>query len=266
MERRLTMSPTVKIAILIGCLSLAFFAGRAFLHSEPSATPTLPGSTKGFAVVELFTSEGCSSCPPADRLVAKIQQEDKDQPVFILVWHVDYWDRLGWKDAFSDARYTRRQQGYAAWLNLQSIYTPEIVVNGQKEFVGSEETTLRGAIRSALQQTPPAHVEIDNARIDQGKIDWSVKVDDAGPNTTLEVALVQRAATTEVKAGENSGHTLAHIQIVREAAVADINSNGAVSGSLRLPPGLSPGEEEIIAFVQNTRTGQITGAARAAIH
>lgn len=259
------MFPAVKIAILIGCLTLAFFAGRAFLHSEPSSALTLPGPAKGFAVVELFTSEGCSSCPPADQLVAKIQQEDKDQPVYILVWHVDYWDRLGWKDAFSDARYTQRQQGYASWLKVQSIYTPEIVVNGRQEFVGSQESTLRGAIRNALEQTPPARLDIDTARLDQGKIDWSVKIANAGPNTTLGVALVQHAATTEVKAGENNGHTLTHVQIVRDLTVTGIESDH-INGSLRVPRGLSSGGEELIAFVQNTRTGLITGAARATIH
>src|SRR5271155_1276675 len=71
----------------------------------------------GFAVVELFTSEGCSSCPPADDLIARVQQEDKDLPVYILAFHVDYWNRLGWKDAFSDAAYSDRQRRYAAWLN-----------------------------------------------------------------------------------------------------------------------------------------------------
>src|SRR5580693_8460725 len=121
-------------------------------RQDPSAAP------KGFAVVELFTSEGCSSCPPADQLVARIQQEEKDLPVYILAFHVDYWDRLGWKDAFSDARYTQRQNHYASWLNLQSVYTPQIIVNGRKEFVGSQENILRSAIQSGLDQSPAAQL------------------------------------------------------------------------------------------------------------
>ena len=80
-------------------------------------------------VVELFTSEGCSSCPPADKLVATLVERDKKEAVYILSYHVDYWDRLGWKDRFSDAAFTARQQHYAELLHLSSVYTPQIVVN-----------------------------------------------------------------------------------------------------------------------------------------
>jgi hypothetical protein len=86
---------------------------------------------KGFAVVELFTSEGCSSCPPADDLVAKIQKENNDQPVYILAFHVDYWNNLGWKDSFSSSAFSKRQNQYADWLNLRSVYTPQVIVNGR---------------------------------------------------------------------------------------------------------------------------------------
>ncbi|MES2112408.1 MAG: DUF1223 domain-containing protein [Bacteroidota bacterium] len=106
---------------------------------------------KGFAVIELFTSEGCSSCPSADALVARVEKEATDKPVYILAYHVDYWNRLGWKDAFTSPEYSARQSQYADWLNLSSVYTPQIVVNGRKEFVGSEEGTLRNAIKSDLE-------------------------------------------------------------------------------------------------------------------
>src|SRR5580692_6462080 len=166
------MKNSLKIAVLAGGLTIAFLAARAFLRSEPSSVHSLTGPAKGFAVVELFTSEGCSSCPPADQLVARVQQEDKDQPVYILAFHVDYWDRLGWKDAFSDTRFTQRQSRYASWLNLQSVYTPQIVVNGTKEFVGSQENTLRSAINSGLEQTPAAQLTLSDVRLDQGKVHW----------------------------------------------------------------------------------------------
>ena len=106
----------------------------------------------GFAVVELFTSEGCSSCPPADELVARIQKENSDQPVYILSFHVDYWNNLGWKDPFSSAAYSKRQKEYANRLNLQSIYTPQVIVNGRTEFVGSDEGKMLNAIKSNLQK------------------------------------------------------------------------------------------------------------------
>jgi hypothetical protein len=254
------MKNFLKIAVLAGGLTIAFLAARAFLRRAPSSVLPLTGPAKGFAVVELFTSEGCSSCPPADRLVARIQQEEKDQPVYILVFHVDYWDRLGWKDAFSDARYTQRQNRYASWLNLQSIYTPQIVVNGRKEFVGSQESTLRSAIGNGLGQSPAAQLTLSDIRSEQGKVSWHYNVQNAAAGNSLIVALVQRSATTDVKAGENGGKTLAHVQIVRNITTAPVATGAAGGGSIQLPQGIKAGEEELIAFVQNDNNGQIVAA------
>ena len=118
-------------------------------------------ANKGFAVVELFTSEGCSSCPPADAVIAKLEKENTDKSIYILAFHVDYWNRLGWKDVFSSADYSKRQNDYARFLHLQSVYTPQIVVDGKTEFVGSEENTLRAAIHTSLQKTPTAQLNLD---------------------------------------------------------------------------------------------------------
>ncbi len=104
--------------------------------------------TSVFAVVELFTSEGCSSCPPADKLVSEIVSEKHDN-IYVLTYHVDYWNRLGWKDVFSKSEWSARQQYYAAMLGLEGVYTPQIVVNGKQEFVGSNESKLRNAISNA---------------------------------------------------------------------------------------------------------------------
>jgi hypothetical protein len=259
------MKNPFRIAVLAGGFVIAFLAARAFFHSAPSSVLSLTGPAKGFAVVELFTSEGCSSCPPADQLVARIQQEEKDLPVYILAFHVDYWDRLGWKDAFSDARYTQRQNQYASWLNLQSVYTPQIVVNGRKEFVGSQENTLRDAIHSGLEQTPAAQLTLSDIRLDQGKVDWHYAIQNAAANSSLIVALVQRSAATDVKAGENSGRTLSHVQIVRNLSSTAIGTGANGTGSLALPPGLASGDAELIAFVQNDGSGQIVAAGSAAI-
>jgi hypothetical protein len=256
------MKNPLRIVVLLGGFTIAFLAARAFLHSAPSSI--LTGPAKGFAVVELFTSEGCSSCPPADQLVARIQQEDQDQPVYILAFHVDYWDRLGWKDAFSDKRYTQRQNRYASWLNLQSIYTPQIVVNGRKEFVGSQESTLRSAINNSLQQTPAAQLILSDVRVEQGMVHYHYDIKNAAAKSSLIIALVQRSATTDVKAGENSGRTLSHVQIVRNLSAIELGTGANGSGELTLPPGAAGGEE-LIAFVQNDENGQIVAATSSAL-
>lgn len=257
------MLPSLKIAALLGSLTLACLAGRAFIHSTPSSALTLTRPAKGFAVVELFTSEGCSSCPPADQLVARIKRESKDQPVYILAFHVDYWNRLGWKDSFSDAGYTRRQNQYATWLNLQSIYTPQIVVNGSKEFVGSDEPALRKAINGDLEETSPALLTLSDIKTGQGRVDWQYQTQNTGNNISLLVAIVQRTATTAVRAGENGGQTLSHVQIVRNITSSGLKANGSGGGSISLPKGVSPGDEELIAFLQNNDNGHIIAATSA---
>src|ERR1700749_4297588 len=114
---------SLKIFILAVFFIAAALASTAFVNAR--LLKKANAENKGVAVVELFTSEGCSSCPPADELVARIQKEDKDKQVYILAFHVDYWNRLGWKDVFSSADFSKRQNEYANWLNLQSVYTPQ---------------------------------------------------------------------------------------------------------------------------------------------
>ena len=216
---------------------------------------------KGFAVVELFTSEGCSSCPPADELVARIQKEDKDKQVYILAYHVDYWNRLGWKDVFSSADYSKRQNEYANWLNLQSVYTPQIVVNGKKEFVGSEEGTLRNAITAGLRVQPAGALTI-SALTNQDHATIQYQANNAGKNTNLLLALVQKSAQTKVKSGENGGHTLSHIQIVRKVQSVPLAASGNGKTTIALPDGFNTQGWEVIGFVQNDTNGEILAAAK----
>lgn len=220
----------------------------------------------GFAVVELFTSEGCSSCPPADELVARIQKEDKDRPVYLLAFHVDYWDRLGWKDVFSSAAYSDRQRQYAGWLKLQSVYTPQIVVNGRTEFVGSEASTLRSTIEKDLQgQATPVRLSISHLKKEGNQLDWSWQTEGSKKGLLLVVALVQPTATTNVRSGENSGHTLSHVQIVRNLQSVPLDGKSNGSGHMEWPAVMNPGEAEVIAFLQNEDNGEIVAATRSNI-
>ena len=216
---------------------------------------------KGFAVVELFTSEGCSSCPPADELVARVQKENKDKQVYILAFHVDYWNRLGWKDVFSSADYSKRQNEYANWLNLRSVYTPQIIVNGKKEFVGSEEGTLRNAITAGLRLSPSAALKLD-ALTDKDQASIQYQANGAGKNTSLVLALVQKRAQTEVKRGENGGRTLSHVQIVRSVKNLPLMVNGTGKTTITLPAGFNAQGWEVIGFVQNNSTGEILAASK----
>lgn len=217
---------------------------------------------KGFAVIELFTSEGCSSCPPADALVAKIQKESSGQPIYILAFHVDYWDRLGWKDMFSSAAFTHRQNQYAKWLHVSEIYTPQAVVNGQKEFVGSEEGTLRSAIKTNLQKQAAAQLSLSDIKLGKDKATLQYQTQGNTAGTVLVLALVQKSAQTKVERGENSGRMLSHVQIVRGLESFPLKADKGVA-SITLPKGFDPKAFELIAILQNTATGAISAAAKA---
>ena len=200
-------------------LFAALFAG--FL-AHPVAAADRP------VVVELFTSQGCSSCPPADALLGELAQR-KD--VLALAYHVDYWDRLGWKDPYSSAAATRRQRQYGDQFRLRAIYTPQIVVDGRAEMVGSDRRAVARAIQAAAQATaaPAPRFDIDLVREAN---DIRVHV---GPDAALAGARVQlvgyvRGRTTRVTAGENAGRTLAEANIVVSSEIL-----GEGAGDWRVP-------------------------------
>ncbi|MEP6614689.1 MAG: DUF1223 domain-containing protein [Mucilaginibacter sp.] len=250
---------SIKIFSLVAFVAVA--AGLTAFVRLKASTP-VNADDKGFAVIELFTSEGCSSCPPADALVAKIEKESGDKPVYILAYHVDYWDRLGWKDQFSSADFSKRQNEYARYLKLQSVYTPQIIVNGKTEFVGSEEGTLRNAIRAGLQSKAGAKLDLAVANADAKQASLKYTVEGADKNTLLQVAVLEKSATSKVGAGENSGRMLSHVQIVRKLQqVALAGNNG--TASISLPNGFDVKNWEIIGFLQNRTNGAITGATKA---
>lgn len=223
--------------------------------------PKYPVAT-GFAVVELFTSEGCSSCPPADVLLAKIENESKNKPVYLLAYHVDYWDRLGWKDSFSSAKFSARQNQYADWLNLKTVYTPQVVVNGSSEFVGSESATLHSSIATALAKPTNNTLEISLNKADQNKLSVNYKTNQKTDSYAIVLALVDANATSKVLKGENKGRTLSHVQIVDQ--FESIALKGKMSGQVDIQFEKTSRQtpSELIAFLQDNNSGKITAATR----
>lgn len=248
----------IKLFGAAGLLIAAAYVASAFKNIKTN-------SDKGFAVVELFTSEGCSSCPSAEAVAEKLNKEMGDKPVYILAYHVDYWDRGGWRDVFSSKDYTKRQNDYANWFNLSSIYTPQVVVNGKNEFVGSQEGTLRNAIQSGLKGGSKASVELDHATENAGKVSVAYHAT-AGPNIDLVTALVQPYAQVKVKGGENGGRTLSHVRIVRQVQHQALNGSKEGNISLTLPKGTDTKNWEVVSFLQDTNTGEILGATQVALN
>ncbi len=256
------MKPIKTIAVsatIIFTLCFAVLINRSSA-SKPKNYNT-PGD--GFAVLELFTSEGCSSCPPADELLARIQQESGNTPVYVLAYHVDYWNRLGWKDAFSQPEFSKRQYRYSRQLSAQ-VYTPQLILNGKAEFVGSDATAIRGAIKDALSSQGGAVISLQAGQ-QAGKINVSYQTKGSVSTDHLLLAVVQKQAISKIANGENGGCTLHHVQIVRNLYTFDPTSPGQSTRQILMPAGFNTKDWEIIGLLQDTQTGIIKGAARAAI-
>ncbi|WP_298740646.1 thioredoxin family protein [uncultured Chitinophaga sp.] len=218
------------------------------------------GNDNGFAVVELFTSEGCSSCPPADRFFETLQRDNANKQLFLLAFHVDYWDHQGWKDRFSDAAYSNRQAQYAQWMNLRTIYTPQVVVNGASEHVGSNTGAILQAITAGLEEQASGTLTL-HAQQEGNKLAVTYQQSGNAADAELVLALVQRATQSNVKAGENAGRKLTHVQVVRRMVHFPLSA-AKKNSHIQLPDDFSDNGWELIGFVQDNASGHITAAAR----
>jgi len=209
----------------------------------------------GFALIELFTSEGCSSCPPADEALEEIQKKYNDKDVLVLSYHVDYWNKLGWKDIFSDVSFTQRQEYYSNIFRLNNIYTPQVVVNGKKEFLGSDKSKLISSIEEQLNGISAVSIKLNAVQNTEGKIvvQYSVEGADTKKEQTILV-LIQKMATNEIKKGENKGKTLHHINIVRNIFYLPPKEK---TTNFTLPTGFSKEDFFVAGFVQDKRSGKI---------
>lgn len=244
--------------------ALALLACRSGAATVPEARADEPlASAKGVAVVELFTSEGCSSCPPADAVLADLSTSDR--PVYVLAFHVDYWDDLGWPDRFASHENTLRQRAYARAFGTSGVYTPQMIVGGTEQFTGSDRDRAAGAVARALSH--PAEVQLVLRPRASGRDAVTVDFDapDAPSGAVLNIAVVEHSASTSVRAGENAGKTLHHTNVVRAFLSTPFR---APSGSalLHVPSSLPRDGAELIAYVQQPSSDRggmpILGAAR----
>jgi len=212
------------------------------------AAPLAARAAERPVVVELFTSQGCSSCPPADVLLGELAKRDD---VLALAFHVDYWDRLGWKDPFSSSMATARQRAYAKLLGLRTVYTPQLVVDGHDEMVGSDRRRVAQAIAAAKKAQ---RTDVTIAREGGELVVRVPALADAG-RTSVQLVAYAPGETTRVRAGENEGRTLVNANIVR--SVEALGLAGATPAEWRVPAEKGPG----FAVLVHGPDGKVLGAA-----
>jgi len=262
MTRHLRLS-----AVAPAVAALALFAGSAVALPAAGSACVAQSGPQTTALVELYTSEGCSSCPPADRWLASTFRANAQAAGAIpLAFHVDYWDRLGWKDRFATAAYTERQ--YAAMRANRSrfVYTPQVLVQG-KDIPHWRGDTGGAATAIAAASARPARAQITLTAVPQRggvAVRAAVRVADAADRkgAALHIALVDSGLVSDVKAGENSGERLAHDHVVR--AFRDgpsVDAAGAVAAEMIFALPAEAGQAAmLVAFVQNEGTGDVLQA------
>ena len=217
---------------------------------------------QGVAVVELFTSEGCSSCPPADRVLSALASRAaaEDLAVYTLSFHVDYWNYLGWRDRFSSPAYSERQRGYSAINPAGGTYTPQAVINGSSECVGSDASRIDSYVAAALRRKPSTRVELEAHRTENRiQVGYRVSGDIAG--RVLNLALLEPQAHSSVNSGENAGERLVHVNVVRAFTSRALAS--ASDGTWSVEPSEDFGAHRVgvVAYVEEAAQRAVSGAA-----
>jgi hypothetical protein len=234
---------------------IAALSGSSLVDAQSAVEP-VP------VLLELFTSEGCNSCPPADGLLALLQQEQPIKGAYLVALseHVTYWDHQGWKDPFGSQQFTARQQRYGRRFNLDSIYTPQLIIDGSREFVGSDKGAIERALRDAAKAVKPA------LRIELGGAGTTLTVSASGPGLLAErdadlwVAITEDNLVVDVKRGENANRTLRHSGVVR---ILETPGAGSTIATVRLDPQWRRENLRVVAFVQSRKNHKILSVAAA---
>lgn len=250
--------------VLLGLLNISCQTNSSALAANDPQKVVDKNSAKQPVLVELFTSEGCSSCPPAEKALTFLEQLQpvSGAQIIALELHVDYWDRLGWKDPFSSAEFSQRQDLYAQRYKSDKVYTPQMVVDGAQQFIGSDTLQATNVIMEAARKNK-ANVALT---MDAEKIKINISGIPKGENSTVFLAIAENNLSTDIKGGENSGLKLSHTGVVRELKTIGTVSVGGKSfeaqADIQLKSEWKKEELKIVVFVQENQSRRILGVGQ----
>src|SRR5258708_38765696 len=253
------------------CVLTTMFSFR-FIHAESVPQgPSHDGTPRSPVLVELFTSEGCSSCPPADALLERLDRSRQVSGADLIVFreHVGYWNDIGWKDPYSSHEYSERQRAYAAQFGRGSIYTPQMVVDGHFELVGSDERRATQAIENAtkVRKTP---VSISSSLSDEKTITLHIEAGPLPSSVTAEsasvfLAIADNTDESQVSRGENAGRTLKHVAVLRNLIrIGAVDRTAGFSRDMKVDLNAKNRRNlRVAVIVQEAAAGRVWGAALA---
>jgi hypothetical protein len=242
--------------------SLALFAIAGFTtHYSQAKHYFQTSNTTNAVVLELFTSQGCSSCPAADAVLGNYAK-DTNSTIIPLSFHVDYWNRLGWKDPFSQAKFSERQYNYSHTLSNTNVYTPQLIINGKYELVGSNVSAIDKIIKTESESVITTHLKIDTIATEGNQLKVWVSANKNKNADLVNVALVKKKEMTEIKRGENTGIKLTNYNIVldfKSVPIANINSKEIL---LSYNKAWNYKDYMIVVYLQNSVTGKIVAGKK----
>lgn len=253
------ITPTIGLTIL-------FFATILFLSNKSVTNKIKLEDESGYdpiVVLELFTSQGCSSCPSADMLLDEVKQQYPNT-VFVLSYHVDYWNYIGWEDPFSKSVYTKKQRFYNKKFRYGSNYTPQLVVNGKEHFVGSNRSKLTSKISEYGKLKVDNKIIISNAKKVDGLVSFDYKIEGGLKNKQLRAVLVLDERTTSVKRGENRNRVLKNSNIVVAEKFIELE-NSMGRGAIKIPSLVAEKDKITLLLLTENEVADITGADKKAI-
>ena len=241
-------------------LMMSLFALLKAYPTEDIHKPKDNAVGSSSVVLELFTSQGCSSCPPADALLYNVKQEFPSD-VFALSYHVDYWDYIGWKDPFAKSVYTQKQRAYGEKFRSNSIYTPQMVINGREHFVGSNRVELYSKIDAYKTHSAENTIKIINTDVTNGTVAFSYVATGKIDHRMLRVVLVIDERVTQVKRGENRNRILKNSNIVVQEKYIELKQSRGES-SIQIPDIVSKDDGLTLMLLVEKADLEITGAVK----
>ncbi len=257
---------TLRLALLV----ILIVKSTSVASLTAQAPPAALSSNVQPVLLELFTSEGCSSCPTADALLKKLDDDGRlgDTNIIAIEEHVDYWNHLGWTDPFSSHDWTERQQQYARALHHDGVYTPQLVINGRTDLVGSSEREVHQRI-SDLAKPSDASIRISSTNILPKSAEFSIAIEISPTNASsadLWLAVTERGLSSSVLRGENEGRNLAHAAVLRSLTRvrmphADDSGSMEAKATVHLDRSWNRENLRFVVFLQDRRSLHILGAA-----
>ncbi len=229
----------------------------ALIMSLMVIQPEKKNEDNGLVVLELFTSQGCSSCPKADELLGEIKEKHSSKNVIALSYHVDYWNYIGWKDPFSKKAFSDKQRAYSIKFNSSTIYTPQIVVNGEEHFVGSKREVMQNKLDVYSKKGVIDKIVLDNVKRTKEKVHFNYNINGDMQSKHLRIALVINERETPVNRGENRNRVLKNFNIVVNETYLEANKAG--EASITIPSIVAMDDKLSLVALVETKDLSITG-------